>query len=354
MAKRRIEAPSPERLAEMDAAFRSETTARPNPATAPIAQVAADSAGSESTADKFDRIDAETLRDAKQNGLLIRQIALGKIDVTHIMRDRSIVDQGELNELIASLAESGQRLPIEVNDIGDGTYALVSGYRRLLAFQKLSLTHPKDYGQIKALVRPAQATAEAFASMVEENEIRSALSQFERGRIAVIAAEQGAFDSVEGAVNHMFRHASKAKRSKIRSFAELYECLGDMLQFPEDLSERRGLKVAGVLRQGGEGALRSALAAAQVATPEEEWAVLEAAVEALTPKVKKKKPVKSAKSKPVAGWIDNDTVRLSSGVTMTMGHDGKAHFIRFGGHGVDAEILHSAVQYLQSVLDKPK
>ncbi len=354
MAKRRIEAPSPEKLAELDAAFRSETTPRPNPATAPIAQVAADSAGSESSADRFDRIDAETLRDAKENGLLIREVALAKIDETHIMRDRSVINQSELDELIASLGDTGQRLPIEVNDKGDGTYALVSGYRRLLAFRKLSLTQPDRFGKIKALVRAPQDSADAFAAMVEENEIRAELSQFERGRIAVVAAGQGAFDSVEGAVNHLFRHASKAKRSKIRSFAELFECLGDMLKFPEDLTERRGLQIATALRQGAEVSLRNALAGAQVDTVEDEWAAMEPVLADHGPKPKKVKLAKSRKAKPVAGWVNNDTIRLSSGVTLTKGHDGQAHFIRFGGRGVDDEILQAALQHLQYALDKPE
>lgn len=353
MAKRRIEAPSPEKLAELDAAFRSETTLRPNPATAPIAQVAADSAATETTAARFDRIDAETLRDAKDKGLLIREIELGKIDVDHIMRDRSVIIQAELDELTSSISETGLRLPIEVNQGSDGTYVLISGYRRLLAFQKLAVMQPDQFGKIKALVRAPQDSADAFAAMVEENEIRANLSHYERGRIAVVAAEQGAFDSVEGAVNHMFRHASKAKRSKIRSFAELFECLGDMLKFPEDLSERRGLQIAGALRQGSEVSLRNALAEGTIATSADEWSILESALSSLTPKPQKAKLARPSKSKPVAGWLDDDTVRLSSGVTLTKGHDGKAHFIKIEGRGVDDEILHSTLQHLEYLLGKP-
>ena len=39
----------------------------------------------------------------------------------------------------------------------------------------------------------------AFAAIVEENEIRSALSQYKRGRIALIAAKHGALVKFEEA-----------------------------------------------------------------------------------------------------------------------------------------------------------
>lgn len=51
--------------------------------------------------------------------------------------------------------------------------------------------------------------------MVEENEVRANLSHYERGRIAVLAAEQGHFTHVEEAVARLSGAASKAKRSKI-------------------------------------------------------------------------------------------------------------------------------------------
>lgn len=107
----------------------------------------------------------------------------------------------------------------------------------------------------------------AFAAMIEENEIRSSLSHFERGRIAVIAAQQGAFANVEASVEALFQQASKAKRSKIRSFALIFEELGDMLAFPEALREKDGLRLATGLRDGAERALREALAAETPETP---------------------------------------------------------------------------------------
>lgn len=97
--------------------------------------------------------------------------------------------------------------------------------------------------------------------MVEENEVRANLSHYECRGIAVPAAEQGHFAHVEEAVARLFGAASKAKRSKIRSFAMVHEELGDMLAFPEELTEKNGLRLAAALRQGVEGELRAALAA---------------------------------------------------------------------------------------------
>jgi ParB family chromosome partitioning protein len=111
--------------------------------------------------------------------------------------------------------------------------------------------------------------------MVEENEIRADLTHYERGRIAVIAAGQGAYKDVEDAVNHLFQAASKAKRSKVRSFALIHEALGDLLHFPEQLTEKAGLRLASALRNGEIRQFRAALADLTPRTLAEELAVLE-------------------------------------------------------------------------------
>lgn len=94
------------------------------------------------------------------------------------------------------------------------------------------------YDMIKAVLRDPHALGGPFAAMVEENEIRAGLSHFERGRIAVIAAQQGVFPTVEAAVDALSPQASKAKRTKVCSFALIFEELGDMLAFPEEMKER--------------------------------------------------------------------------------------------------------------------
>jgi len=180
MAKRRLDPPSADALAAMDAEFRSETPDRPGRGTAPIAQVAGEAAQftTGETADaKINRLDAEKLRAAEKQGLLISEIPLDQIDVTQLVRDRTIIDQGEFDELIMSIEVSGLRLPIEVYQAEDG-YQLISGYRRLLAYRNLADRYGADYSKIKAIIRPTRDLGLSFMAMVEENEVRANLSHY--------------------------------------------------------------------------------------------------------------------------------------------------------------------------------
>jgi len=356
MAKRRkLETPSAADLNALDAEFRSETPVRPNPATAPISQIAADAAQAsrvDSAQTRLDRLDAERLRQAQQDGLLITEIATDSIRTNQMIRDRTVLNADELVELQISIRANGLRLPIEVYEDGDG-YALLSGYRRLLAFNNLAELNPGEFKTIKALIRPATDTAGAFAAMIEENEIRANLSHYERGRIAAIAAQQGAFGSTEEAVNALFNTASKSKRSKVRSFAEVFEMMGDLMEFPENLNERRGLRLAGALRQGGQRQLREALAAGQGGSPEAEWTALEPTIleieEGPQQIAKRGRP----KTQPPAGWQGDDTLHLSSGITLRKEADSNGFLIRFTGQGVDREIIDSVMLELKRLLERP-
>ncbi|MEL6318049.1 MAG: ParB N-terminal domain-containing protein, partial [Pseudomonadota bacterium] len=222
------------------------------------------------------RADAERLRQAEADGLVISEIPLAEIDPDDMVRDRARVDEEDLRELRDSILKNGLRLPIEVYELAeprDGRrYGVLSGYRRLLAMQQIyDYTELPRYGAIRALVRTPASVPDAFVAMVEENEIRASLSAYERGRIAVVATQSGAFNGVEAAVDALFATASKAKRSKVRSFAAIFEDLGDLLRFPEALTERQGLRLASALRAGHHEALRDLLDERRAATPEEEW-----------------------------------------------------------------------------------
>lgn len=357
MAKRtKLTAPSAEEMAALDETFRSENRTRPNPATAPIASVAAESALSldgEPAQQKLNRLDAEKLRAAQAKGLLITEIPTAKINPMAMIRDRTVIDDAELTELKISIRGSGLRLPIEVYPTADG-YALLSGYRRLMAVKALAEINSatKEYDTIKAIIRPPADTAEAFKAMVEENEIRSNLSHFERGRIAVIAAKEGAFANTEEAINALFLSASAAKRSKVKSFAEIFECLGDLLAYPENLNERRGLRLAGALRQGGEARLRAALGSGAYSSPEAEWAAVESTVEALMAEpadaVRRGRP----KLPPTPGW-NGDTLTLSSGISLRKERDSQSYIIRLTGKGLNPDIMDSLMAEIQYWLEKP-
>jgi len=365
MAKRRkLEAPNSDDMQRIEEEFRRETPARPM--GAPISQIAADSAQSatpESPAIRAerarDKADATALREAREGGRLLLELPLAAINPDAMVRDRTVLDAGEMEELKASISANGLRLPIEVFDLPDGhdegaRYGLLSGYRRLRAVQALA-AEGKISATIKAILRAPDAMGGAFAAMVEENEIRANLSHFERGRIVVIAAQQGVFETVADAVNGLFPVASKAKRSKIRSFAVIFEELGDLLTFPEALKERDGLRLAAALRDGAQSALRAALETGQGVDPATEWTLLKDVLDGYEmkpvqradkggrPKVKRAEP----------GWKDAETLMLSSGITLRKAHDSQGYTIRFEGPSLDSELMDSVMAELQFLLEKP-
>ncbi|UOA29279.1 ParB N-terminal domain-containing protein [Pseudosulfitobacter sp. DSM 107133] len=361
MAKRRrLEAPSTDDLSRIEEEFRRETSPRKT-GGAPIAQVAAESTEAMvAGAQARDSSDAKAMREAREKGLVILEIPLDQIQPDAMIRDRTVLIAEEMTELQDSIALNGLRLPIEVFALPDARpdgprYGVLSGYRRMKAVQHLfDLTEQEKYATIRAILRDPDQMGGAFAAMIEENEIRASLSHFERGRIVVIAVHQGSFVNVEEAVNVLFPSASKAKRSKIRSFALIFEELGDMLKFPETLKEKEGLRLAQALRQGGEARLREVLASDEPDTPAEEAALLALALSAFddVPKDSRKGGRPVAKL-PVPGWQDARTLTLSSGITLHRASDSQGYLIRFTGRGLSSDLMDSVMVELQNLLEKP-
>ncbi|MBZ4690956.1 MAG: hypothetical protein JG765_2207 [Cereibacter sp.] len=350
MAKRRrLEAPSAEELREMETGFARETPVSSRP---PIAQVAAEAAalsvpiaGPDRTAAARDSADAGRLRRAEAEGLLVLEIPLAEIVAEELTRDRLRVDGEEMDELRASIKAHGLRLPVEVfRREGPGeSYGLISGWRRLSAMRQLHAeTGDARYAMIRALLRRPADVSSAYVAMVEENEIRSDLSHYERGRIAALAAGQGAFASVGEAVDTLFHAASKAKRSKIRSFAVIHEELGDMLGFAASLGERAGLRLAQALRAGYAGALRQALAGGQGDDPATEWALMEPLVKAAEGK---------APDPARGGRPSRKGSGLPSGIQVEVEQDAKGFAIRFHGDRVDSALVERMMRELQRLLE---
>ncbi|TRD15667.1 ParB/RepB/Spo0J family partition protein [Palleronia caenipelagi] len=368
MAKRRkITAPSAEDLSRIEEEFRGETSNRAAGAMAPIAQVAREAADAAEplpaglrAEQARDKADATRLREAEAGGLLLLDLPTDAVDADVMVRDRTMLDHEELEELKRSILVHGMRLPIEVFDKGEtagqgGRFGLISGYRRLRAVRELhSQYSTPETATIRAILRDPEQLGGAMVAMVEENEIRSQLSHFERGRIAVVAAERGVYATVEEAVNNLFTTASKAKRSKIRSFALICEDLGDLLSYAEALKERDGLRLAAALRNGADRALRDALEAQPVHSAAEEWSRLESVVERYEADVKPAharggRPRKT----PQVGWTGPDELRLSNGITIRHAQDGNDHMLRLSGR-IDSELVASAMQELARLLDRPK
>lgn len=369
MAKRKkLEAPSAADLSRIEEEFRSETrAANPigQPSAAPIAKVAADAAAMSSPLSPALRAkqaklenDAAKLAKAAADGLLLAELLLAEIDADVMIRDRCDLNEDEMLELRQSIAAHGLRLPVEVYELAepraDGVrYGLISGYRRIVAVRGLlELTEARKYLSIRAIIRPRGESDESFIAMVEENEVRSELSQFERGRIAAISTQQGAFVNVEDAVNKLFATGSKAKRSKVRSFALIFEELGDILSFPEALTEKRGLRLAQALRGGYETRLREALAEALAVDADAEWLVLDSVVSAAEQGPRDVRRGGRPKKASVSAWQNAETLETSAGVTIRKKRDGQGYLLRFEGKGLDSDIMDSLMIEIQTLLER--
>lgn len=269
MAKRkRLTAPNPDYLAGQAPLSAPET----RPALPPIAQVAGDTAAAAALSEL-----SRTLQEARDQGRLIQALPLDQVDAGHLVRDRLEADAEDLAVLEASLRARGQQTPIEVVDRGPGAqprYGLISGWRRLAALRRIVADVPGTTAL--ALVRAPRTASEAYVAMVEENEIRVGLSFWERGRIVEQAVAQGVFADRRAALQTLFANVSRAKRSKIGSFAALVAALDGALRFPTAIGERLGLDLARLLAEdpGAAGRLRAALTATPAASAEAELARL--------------------------------------------------------------------------------
>ena len=211
----------------------------------PIAQVAGETA----TQAALEEV-TEELRAARVGGRLIQAVPLDAVDEGHLVRDRIRTDDDEMTVLIDSLRARGQQTPVEVVDLGEGRFGLISGWRRLTALRALHQETNEDrFATVLALLRRPESASDAYLAMVEENEIRVGLSYYERARIAARAAEQGVYADETTALRGLFASASRAKRSKIGSFMALYHALDAHLRFASAIPERLGLALVKALKE---------------------------------------------------------------------------------------------------------
>ena len=367
MARRRLETPSLEHIASLEASLTSaiEQALAAKPASAerlgerlgsgltpPIAQIVDDTARAASARDARD---AQSWREAGAAGRIVTLLALEQIDETHMMRDRMVVIAEDLDELRQSIQTNGLRLPIEVLPMGPGRYGLISGWRRLAVYRQLLEEEGADWARIPALIRaPAEAPA-LYTAMVEENELRAQITPYERGRIAVMSAVLGAFPDTDTAISTIFATASKAKKSKIRSFAYVHEELGEMLQFGPDLSERNGLRLAHALRDGWGPKMRHALIRS-LGGAAEEWALLEpilAAAEAAAAGDEKDRPSRGGRPRrtPRAEAL-GPRLALSGGLSMErIAHD-DGYSIRLRGPQVEQELVDLLMDEMRRLVER--
>ncbi len=171
-------------------------------------------------------------------------IPTAEIDPEALPRDRTQLDEDALQELTTSIATTGLRQPIEVWKLSQPTethrYGLISGLRRLTAQQRLAtLRQNGSFTEIVAFLRTPETIPAAMADMVAENEIRSETSPWEKGATLLAASRAGIFDTLDNATQTLHAAASRQKRARLRSFAEVVEELEDAIATPERLTGRQ-------------------------------------------------------------------------------------------------------------------
>lgn len=226
---------------------------------------------------------AGEMQAAKRDGRMVLEVPLAQIDASHMIRDRLIFDDEEMEALKSSLRTRGQQTPLEVVALDKERYGLISGYRRLMAMTALRDAQASaggGYETIKVLVKPLETASDGYVAMVEENEIRANLSFYERARLVCEAVRIGVYPDTRVATQTLFAPAAPAKKSKILAFTRLHRALGDVLQFPVAIPEKLGLRLVGDIVEDADRLrrLKDTLRKNPAETPERERKVLERAL----------------------------------------------------------------------------
>ena len=309
----------------------------------PIAQVSGQSAEAAALREVTDGIET-----ARATGRMVVDVALGEISPGYLARDRIALDVEEIGALKASIRAHGQRTPAEITPLAapdaareHAPYAwgLISGWRRLRALSELyDETGDVAFSTLRALVRPPEEAAESYVAMVEENEVRVGLSYYERARVVAEATARGVFADQSAALRTLFATASRAKRSKIGSFIDIHEALGDVLTFPAEIPERLGLALVSRLRMGEKLRMRAALREARPGSAEAELALLEKLTRAPREHVSRAKRFREVLREGVAMQLDRKggriTVTLSgAGVDDALADEVRTTLRRMGASG---------------------
>lgn len=307
MAKRkRLDVPNVANIAELE----TKSAISPAPrARMPIAEVAGEVAGHAALEEV-----AREMTAAEEEGRIVKRLPLDRIETQHLNRDRLNFDDEEMAVLRASMAERGQQTPVEVVGLPGGRFGLISGLRRILALREMGET------EVLALIRKPESAGAAYVAMVEENEVRAALSFYERANVAVTATKAGVYPTVQRAVASLFAHAPSAKRSKILRFVVIRDKLHTVLAFPAAIPEKLGLALAKALED--DPALRTRLADALRKTPPADAAAERRAIERALKNPKVLKTTRKAET-------------LAPGVTLTRQKDKAV----LSGVGVDDTFL---------------
>lgn len=240
----------------------------------------------------------------KRLGLVTDMVPIDAVHATKLIRDRAKGNDADLAELKDSIRAVGLSNPIRVEQVGEGRYELVQGWRRLSAFRELyAETGDEAYARIPAgLMAKGETLDGLYRRMVDENMVRKDISFAEMAQLARAYAADEATDcrDLDDAVNRLFATANPQKRSYIRRFALLMASVGGALNHPEAIPRALGLAVANRLEAEAGAATRLAQALAGTEGAEAELEALrhfaETPVEAATEKAGRGRPAKRGKT----------------------------------------------------------
>lgn len=205
----------------------------------------------------------------KKLGLVTDMVPIDAVVTTKLVRDRAPGVDAELEELKASILAVGLSNPIRVEQVADGRYELVQGWRRLSAYRALyAETGDEAFARIPAgLMAKGESLDGLYRRMVDENMVRKDISFAEMAQLARSYASDAATDcrDLDEAVNRLFATANPQKRSYIRRFAFLLATVGESLRHAEAIPRALGLAVANRLEgePGSAGRLVAALRKAE-------------------------------------------------------------------------------------------
>lgn len=222
----------------------------------------------------------------KKLGLVVDMIPVDAVHATKLVRDRSARVDADLEDLKASIKALGLSNPIRVEQVGDGRYELVQGWRRLSAYRALfEETGDPAYARIPAgLMAKGETLDSLYRRMVDENMVRKDISWAEMANLARAYTQDDATGcrDLDQAVNLLFATANPQKRSYVRRFAFLMRAVESSLDHAEAIPRALGLAVANRIENeaGSAAALARRLAAAPGRTAEQELAILRAFADA--------------------------------------------------------------------------
>lgn len=310
---------------------------------APIADVASDASAIAALDEMVDSV-----RRAHQEGRMVLTLDLDDIQLDYLVRDRIQIEDQDMQALVASVRKRGQQTPIEVSDLGNGRYGLISGQRRCAALLHLNTEFPDaGFGSVYALLRQPVDAGDAYLAMVEENEIRVGLSYYERARIVSKSTEQGVFETKKKALAHLFGAVSRTKRSKIGTFVNIVDALDRDLKFPDKIGERVGLLLGRAVQEDQNigATISKALGAKPPTTPEEELNCLKQALTEVKAggKAQNKANRKGSNKANSHSEIEGSEVDIVSGIELHTHSDGS---LTLQGDKVNMELRLALVDWL--------